>query len=307
MSAGNSSITATFEGRTASSAVTVAAATLTSIAVTPSNPSVLNGATRQLSATGTYSDGSTLALTADVTWSSSSTAVATILSGGMATGRSVGMSTISATLGAVVGNTNLTVMDTVVLGRLASFGVFAATITNNGGTTVVTGDVGAPVQVVDPAQPPGYSNYKTGPVLAGALVDLNSAVADVNGRSCTTTSVAGASLGSTTLTPGVHCYGGAITITGTLTLSGPGLYVIRTGGALTTAAGSQIALINGASDDNVFLVPVGATTVGALTVLRGTVLSAAGAITVGDGATVLKGRVLTGGPVTLANNQITAP
>lgn len=309
VSAGSSSITATFEGRTAGAGVTVAAATLMSIDVTPANPSILNGKTQQLNATGTYSDGSTLALTADVTWSSSSTAVATILSGGMATGHSVGVATLSATLNAVSGGTSLTVRDTVTLGTASTFVVLAGTLlTNNaGGTTLVTGDIGAPAQAVDPVQPVGYSNYKLGPFLASALSDLQVAVTDANSRTCDVSFGAAIDLGGLTLTPGVYCYGGAISITGTLTLSGSGLYVFRTPGGLTTAAVAQVALVAGASDDNVFFVPAGATVIGANSVLRGTLLSGAGAITVGDSTTLLKGRVLTGAAVTLQNNQIAAP
>ena len=54
------------------------APTLSSIAVTPANPTVATGATQQFTATGTYSDGSTQNITTQVTWSSSSTSVASI-------------------------------------------------------------------------------------------------------------------------------------------------------------------------------------------------------------------------------------
>jgi hypothetical protein len=224
------------------------------------------------------------------------------------------MSTISATLGAVAGATSLTVTaappaNSVNLGAASTFGVLAGTLlTNNaGGTTLITGDIGAPAQAVDPVQPVGYSNYKLGPLLASALSDLQVAVTDANSRPCDISFGAAIDLGGSTLAPGVYCYGGAISITGTLTLSGSGLYIFRTPGAMTTAAGAQIALAAGASDDNVFFVPGGAAVVGANGVLRGTLLSGAGAITVGESATVLNGRVLTGAAVTLQNNQITAP
>ena len=59
------------------------------------------------------------------------------------------------------------------LGRAASFAVLAGTsITNNsGGTTLVSGDVGSPSQTVDPTQVAGYTNYKSGAILSGALAD----------------------------------------------------------------------------------------------------------------------------------------
>jgi 6-phosphogluconolactonase (cycloisomerase 2 family) len=77
--------------------------TLKSIAVTPNPASVALGATLQFKATGTYSDSSTADITTQVTWSSATTAVATITaSGGLATGVTTGTSQITATLGTIV-------------------------------------------------------------------------------------------------------------------------------------------------------------------------------------------------------------
>ena len=83
--------------------------TLVSIAVTLADPSIIVGATQQFTATGTCSDATTADLTGDVTWASSVTAVATIAASGLATAVDVGTTTISATLGSVVGTTTLTV------------------------------------------------------------------------------------------------------------------------------------------------------------------------------------------------------
>ncbi len=77
-----------------------AAASLSSIAVTPANPSVSKGGTEQFDAVGTFSDGSTQDLTTAVNWSSATTTVATISntsgSQGLATAVGTGTSTISA-------------------------------------------------------------------------------------------------------------------------------------------------------------------------------------------------------------------
>jgi hypothetical protein len=89
--------------------LTVTAPTLTSIAVTPANPSITKGATEQFTATGTYSNSSTANITSQVTWASGTTSVAAITSGGLASGVAAGSSTITATLGSVSGNTKLTV------------------------------------------------------------------------------------------------------------------------------------------------------------------------------------------------------
>lgn len=86
-----------------------AGATLTSISVTPANPSIANGASQQYSATGTYSDNSTQVITGSVTWSSSDTSKATVSSVGLATGVAAGTSVITATSGSLFGTSMLTV------------------------------------------------------------------------------------------------------------------------------------------------------------------------------------------------------
>jgi type IV pilus assembly protein PilY1 len=85
--------------------------TLVSITVTPVNPTIYLGNTQQFTATGIYSDGSTQNLTSQVTWSSATTSVATISSGGLATGITLGSSLITATLGTISGSTTLTVVN----------------------------------------------------------------------------------------------------------------------------------------------------------------------------------------------------
>ncbi len=109
VSAGNTTISATLGAVSGNTTLAVQAPTLTTIAVTPANPSTQVGTSRQFTATGTYSDGSTANLTTQVTWASSLTAIATINASGLATAVSAGNTTISATLGAVSGNTTLAV------------------------------------------------------------------------------------------------------------------------------------------------------------------------------------------------------
>jgi len=106
---GTATVSATKGGVTGSTGLTVTAATLQSIAVTPTNPSIAKGTTKQFTATGTYSDLSTQDLTTQVAWASDTTGVATISSGGLATAVAVGMANISATLGGNTGSTGLTV------------------------------------------------------------------------------------------------------------------------------------------------------------------------------------------------------
>jgi uncharacterized repeat protein (TIGR01451 family) len=109
LSTGRAAITATKGTVSGDTTLTVAAARLTALVVTPADPSVPSGTDQQLTATGTYTDASTADLTADVDWTSSDNDVATVGAGGLAHAVGVGTSTISAAQGAVVGTTTLTV------------------------------------------------------------------------------------------------------------------------------------------------------------------------------------------------------
>jgi Bacterial Ig-like domain (group 2) len=78
--------------------------------VTPANPSIIEGTTKQFTATGTFSDNSTQDLTSQVTWASAAPAFATITSAGLATAVAPGTSTINATFNGVAGSTLLAVI-----------------------------------------------------------------------------------------------------------------------------------------------------------------------------------------------------
>jgi trimeric autotransporter adhesin len=94
---------------TATLTVSSAAVNLSSIAISPSASSMPLNTIQQFTATGNYSDGSSADLTSLVTWTSSSTGVATISASGLVTGLAAGPTTISASLGGVSGSTSLTV------------------------------------------------------------------------------------------------------------------------------------------------------------------------------------------------------
>ena len=81
--------------------------TLTSIAVGPT-ATINQGGTVQMSAVGTYNDGSTQSLN-NVLWSSDPTSVATISTSGLVTGVSVGSATVTGASGTVSGTATVTV------------------------------------------------------------------------------------------------------------------------------------------------------------------------------------------------------
>lgn len=89
--------------------VTRGSAVLLSIAVTPDVTMIGTTATQQMTATGTYSDTSTADITASVSWGSATGTVATINGSGLATAAGPGTSVITATSGAISGNTTLCV------------------------------------------------------------------------------------------------------------------------------------------------------------------------------------------------------
>ena len=114
-------ITAALNGITGTAALTVSNGTLVSIAITPADPQIANGTQEQLTATGTFSDGSTSDITASVAWSSSNTGVATISNRnffeGTASAVGVGTTTITAFDSAtgVSGTTTLTVTNATLV------------------------------------------------------------------------------------------------------------------------------------------------------------------------------------------------
>jgi len=91
---------------------------LTGIAVGPA-ATIQTGNTLQMSAVGTYDDGSQKSLSEGVFWSSGTTSIATVDSSGVVKGVRPGQSTITGASGTVVGSTTIT----VALGGLSSIQV----------------------------------------------------------------------------------------------------------------------------------------------------------------------------------------
>ncbi len=108
------SVTATQGAVSGSATVTITPAVLTSIMITPPNPSIAKGTTVQLTATGTFSDGTTQDLTGSASWTSAPASLATVDPNGLVTGTGVGSVSVTATQGAVSGSGTVTITPAVL-------------------------------------------------------------------------------------------------------------------------------------------------------------------------------------------------
>lgn len=136
VSAGKAQIAAGLSGVTGTTLLTVTAASLLAIEVSPTSAAIAAGFTKAFSATGVYSDGSTQNLTSVVTWKSSDTTVAAVSnaggSQGLATGIAAGTAEISASSSGVLGKAALSVSGALLL----SIAVSPAKVSTPKGTTV---------------------------------------------------------------------------------------------------------------------------------------------------------------------------
>ncbi len=203
------------------------------------------------------------------------------------------------------------------LGTESTYGIVSSTYTNslNAGTeTTINGDV---CYTTGPATAPIAINGATNsPCPAATGTAQSTALANLNSQACT-------SLGSNvvlsgTFTPGCYSSTGTmdITLSTTVTLNGPGTYIFRSGGALTTGANSKVVLTNGASASDVFWTPGGAVVIGANSSTSATptfvgniIADALGSTGINLGHFVnLLGRALAfGHTVTTDSNTITVP
>jgi trimeric autotransporter adhesin len=119
LAAGTTPVTAFLNGIEGSATVTVTAATLTSITITPPDPSIANGTTVQLTATGNFSDGTTQDLTTQVSWASGDETIAQVSdvpdTQGLVNGLAVGTASITATLNGIQGTATVTVTDATLI------------------------------------------------------------------------------------------------------------------------------------------------------------------------------------------------
>ncbi|MER5326523.1 DUF4082 domain-containing protein [Streptosporangium roseum] len=205
----------------------------------------------------------------------------------------------------------------VNLGDAAPFGVLAGAAVTSSNLTAITGDLGVSPGNTVTGFPPGTvsgSTHAGDATAAAAKADLVAAYNDAAGRTPVVT--VPAELGGTTKPPGVYTSpGGNFGITGTLTLdaqSNPEAVFIFKATSLTTANVSNINLIGGAQEDNVFWQINGSAFLGTLSTFRGNVLASTAA-TVAEGAAVygrifaLNNTVTVQGTVNPPRTRITVP
>lgn len=195
------------------------------------------------------------------------------------------------------------------LGAASTYGVLASSTITGTGTSIVNGNLGLSpgTSVTGTITVSGTSNIANA-AAATAITDLSTALTAAQGMTATQT-VAG-DLGGMTLTCGVYKSTSTLGITGTLTLDGQGnanaVFVIQMGSTLTTAAGANIVLINGAQAKNVFWAVGSSATLGATNAFKGNIMALA-SITVGA-TTVINGRALAQtAAITLDSDTITVP
>jgi len=199
------------------------------------------------------------------------------------------------------------------LGSANSFAVLGGSTVTNAGPTVITGNIGVSPGTAITGFPPGI-------VLGGALhpgdaaataahADASTAYADLVAETCginLSGMTLGTSPGAVTLAPGVYCFASSAQLTGTLTLSGSGVYIFQMGSTFTSATAASVVLANGATGGNVFWQVGSSATLGTGTALPGTFIAAA-SVTVTAGTQAL-GRVFAlSGAVTLDTNTIVSP
>ncbi len=128
---GSATITATSEGQSGTSSITVSGVAVSSVTVTPASANLPVGQTVQLTATPKDANGNPLTGRM-VTWSSSNTSVASVTSSGLVSGGAAGSATITATSEGQSGTASITVTSVPV----ASVSVTPTSANVNEGKTV---------------------------------------------------------------------------------------------------------------------------------------------------------------------------
>jgi Ice-binding-like len=199
------------------------------------------------------------------------------------------------------------------LGAAASFAVLGASTVTCTNAAAITGDVGVwPGSAIT-----GFPDCTlTGTLQAGngvakqAHKDATTAYNALAGATCPAiNNLTGLDLGSlpNPLEPGVYCFSSSAELTGTLNLTGGGIYIFQIGSTLTTATDASVVINNAQPCDassDVFWQVGSSATIGTGTAFAGNILASI-SITMVSKATLLDGRAIAlTGAVTLDANTI---
>lgn len=193
----------------------------------------------------------------------------------------------------------------VGLGTAKTYSVLGGTTVTNTGPSTVSGDIGvnpgSSVAGADQMTIGGATHLADAPSLQ-AQSDLTTAYNDASGRSPLLSGLS--ELGGKVLIPGVYS-GGALKVNGTLTLTGDAssVFIFQAASSLITGSSSNVKLIGGATQCNVFWQVTSSATLGTDSNMVGTVMALT-SISAQTGAAV-HGRLLArNGAVTLDSNRI---
>jgi hypothetical protein len=200
----------------------------------------------------------------------------------------------------------------VVLGTTSTFAVLGGSTVTNTGPTVVSGDLGLSPGSSVTGFPPGVvvggSIHVNDAAAMQAQNDLTTAYNDAAGRLLPTPVLA--DLAGMTLFPGVYKAPSSLMNSGSVVLDGQGnsnaVFIFQIPSTLTTASGSHVILINGATAGNVFWQVGASATIGTGSSFQGNILALT-SITATTGATILGRLLARNGAVTLDTNTLTGP
>jgi type VI secretion system secreted protein VgrG len=205
------------------------------------------------------------------------------------------------------------IVPTVPLSSSANYSVLAGSTVTNTGNSVLNRGLGLHPGTSITGFPPGLVQGTvdaTNAVALQAKNDLTTAYNNAAGRSLTASTEA--DLANKTLPGGVYAASskGSLLLNGTLTLDGEGnpnsVFIFQTDSTLTTGSGSNVSLINGAQECNVFWQIGSSATLGSGSVFAGNILAQT-SITVTSSVTVHGRALAQTGAVTLDNDTFTGP
>jgi hypothetical protein len=289
VTAPSTTVTATDGNAKSTALVTIEAAPLVSLEMTPGTTRVTSESSQAFTITGADKFGKSLGDQTSAVNLTTDDSTDQIV-GNVITFNTGGIHTVTATEKGVTVKSTVTVVYTAVqlathMGRASDFGVLAGAATTIP-ASMVYGDIGAAAALtvtdtlVDGAQHESADDETT-----GALTDLATAYAALKALVPTGT-LTGDDLGGMTILPGVYHRDAALAVTSTLTFDAQGdpnaRFIIQSDAAMNTTAATVMILKGGAKASNIFWVTTGAATLGASSTFEGTIVSGA-AITLGAG------------------------